>query len=203
MVDADRGRARGRVQERVQDRPVRDRVGAVAHRLGLAVGRRHRTGVEVVATDHDRRRDHARPYELVDREAGLGPVAVAEPADPRRQPLKGDTLGSELEPALEQRVVGEEPPELLVDRRDIGWVAREDGPPERSDAVAEEGPDIGRDEARVLESLRYARLMGLPSQVVAIVEDIAARADELEQALDMRRDRLASAPQILVRFGSA
>ena len=63
-------------------------------------------------------------------------------------PLRGEALG-ELEPALQQRIVGEKPPELLVDRRDIGRVARKDGPPEGADAVAEEGPDVGRDEARV------------------------------------------------------
>ena len=149
VVDADPGRARRRVQERVQDRPVGDRVGAVAHRLGLAVGGGDRAGVEVVAADHDRRRDCARADELVDREARPGAVAVAEPADPRRQPLEGDALGSELQPAQEQRVVGEQPPELVVDRRDVGRVARESGPPEGADAAAEERPDIGRDEARV------------------------------------------------------
>ena len=39
VVDADPRRARGDVEQRVQDRPVGDRVGAVAHRLGLAVRR--------------------------------------------------------------------------------------------------------------------------------------------------------------------
>ena len=56
VVDADPGRARRDVDERVQDRPVRDRVRPVAHRLGLAIRRRDRAGVEVVAADHDRRR---------------------------------------------------------------------------------------------------------------------------------------------------
>ena len=149
VVDADPRRARRRVQERVQDRPVGDRIGAVAHRLGLAVGRGDRTGVEVVASDHDRRRDGARANELVDREACLGAVAVAEPADPRRQPLEGDALGSELQPAQEQRIVGEQAPQLVVDHRDVGRVTREGGPPEGADAATEERPDIGRDEARV------------------------------------------------------
>ena len=103
----------------------------------------------MVAPDHDRRRHRARADELVDREACFRSVAVAEPADAGRQPLEGDALGGQLEPALEQRVVGEEPPELLVDRGDVGRVAREDGPPEGADAAAEERPDIGRDEARV------------------------------------------------------
>ena len=103
----------------------------------------------MIAADHDRRRDRARADELVDRKAGLGAVAVAEPADPGGQSLEGDTLGSELEPAQEQRVVGEQPPELVVDGGDVGRVAREGGPPEGTDAAAEERPDIGRDEARV------------------------------------------------------
>ena len=41
--------------QRVEQRPVGDRVGAVAHRLGLALGRGDRARVEVVAPDHDRR----------------------------------------------------------------------------------------------------------------------------------------------------
>ena len=48
-------RARRRVEQRVEDRPVGDRVGAVFHAFGLAVRRRHRAGVEVVAADDDRR----------------------------------------------------------------------------------------------------------------------------------------------------
>jgi len=45
--------------------------------------------------------------------------------------------------------------------------------------------------------------MSLPSQVVAIVEDIAARADELEHALDMRRDRRACTQEVFIRVGTA
>ena len=108
VVDAHPRRAGGDVQERVEDRPVGDRVGAVAHRLGLAVRRGDRARVEVVAADHDRRLDVALPDELVDREPGARAVAVAEPADPRGQPLEGDALGRELEPALEGGVVREQ-----------------------------------------------------------------------------------------------
>ena len=54
VVDGDPGGAGHGVEERVQDRPVGHRVGAVAHGLGLAVGRGHRARVEVVAADDDR-----------------------------------------------------------------------------------------------------------------------------------------------------
>ena len=149
VVDADPGRARRHVDERVQDRPVGDRVGAVAHRLGLAVRRGDRAGVEVVAPDHDRRLDAPAADELVDREARLRAVAVAEPADPRRQPLERDPLGRELEPALQELVVREELAQRLVDRRDVGRVPGQRCPAKRPDAATEERPDIGRDEARV------------------------------------------------------
>ena len=71
VVDAHPGGAGGDIEERVQDRPVRDRIGAVAHRLRLAVRRGDGPGVEVIAPDHDGRRDAAGADELVDREAGL------------------------------------------------------------------------------------------------------------------------------------
>ena len=83
VMDAHPRRTRSRVQQRVEDRPVGDRVGTVAHRLGLTVGRRDRTCIEVVAADHDRRRHTAAPNEFVDREPGTGSIPVAEPADPR------------------------------------------------------------------------------------------------------------------------
>ena len=166
VVDADPGRARGDVHEGVQDRPVGDRVGAVAHRLGLAVRRGDGARVEVVASDHDRRRDAARADELVDREPRAGAVAVAEPADPRRQALEGDPRGRELEPATEQHVVREEPRELAVDLRDVAGIAGEGGPPERPDAPAEERPDVGRDEARVCERIVYACFRASPRRLL-------------------------------------
>ncbi len=100
MVDADPGRPGSDVDERVQDRPVRDRIGAVPHRLRLPVRRRDGAGVEVIAPDDDRGGHRARPNELVDRKPRDCAVAVTEPADPRRQALEGDAPGSELEPPL-------------------------------------------------------------------------------------------------------
>jgi len=84
VMDAHPRRAGSDVEKRVEDRPVRDRIGTVAHRLGLAVGRRHRPGVEVVATDDDWSLHLAQANELVDREARPRTVSVAEPADPCR-----------------------------------------------------------------------------------------------------------------------
>ena len=141
------------------------------------------------------------PDELVDRQTCSRPVAETEPADPRRQPLELDPVGCELEPALEDCVVGKEATQHLVDRRDVGRVAGQDRPPKRPDSATEERADIGRDEARVCEGLLYARLRGLTSQVVAIIENIASCPDVLEQCLDMPCDRRSSPAQVLVGVG--
>src|SRR5581483_5271160 len=173
VVDADPTGTRCGVHERVQDRPVGDRVRAVAHRFRLPVRGGNRAGVEVVAADHDRRGDATRANELVDREPRAGAVAVPEPADPSRKPLEGDPGGRDLEPPLQERVVREELLQSFVDGGDVAGIAGEGGPAERADPAAEERADIGRDEARVCEGLAYACFTGLTSQVVAIVENIA------------------------------
>ena len=69
------------------------------HRLGLALGRGDRAGVEVVAPDHDRGLDLAGGDHLVEAQPGEMALAVAEPADPRRQALEVHPLGRQLDPA--------------------------------------------------------------------------------------------------------
>ena len=199
MVHAHPGRAGGDVDERVQDRPVGDRIRAVKHCLGLSVRRGNGARVEMVAPDDDRRANLPRPNELVDREARAGPVTEAEPADPGRQSLKLHPLRCELEPALKECVVGEKLQERRIDRCDIALVPRQRRPAERPDPAREERPDIGRDKARVCERILYACPMSLPTKIVAIIENIASRSDELEQAFDVACDRLSGTPEILIR----
>jgi len=117
----------------------------------------------VIATDHDGRLYLARANELVDRQPRARAVSVTEPADARGKSLEGNPLGRQVEPALEDGVVGKQAAERFVDRRDVGLIARESGPAKRPDALTEERPDIGRDEARVCERLLYASCIGLTS----------------------------------------
>jgi hypothetical protein len=157
----------------------------------------------MVAADHDRRANLARTDELVDREPGLRARSEAEPTDTGRQPLKCDPLRSEIEPALENLVLVKEVTQRPVDRRDVLRLPRQRRPAKRPDAAAKERSDIGGNEARVGERFRDACLERLPPQVVAVVEDVGAGSDVLEESLDVAGDRVSRAAQVLVRIARA
>src|SRR4051794_16347224 len=101
----------------------------------------------MIAPDDDRRLDDAAPDQVVDRQAEARALAVAEPEDARRQALEGDALARQADPAAERRVAGEHLERKPVGRVDVGGIARERGPPERSLAAAEQGTDELRHEA--------------------------------------------------------
>jgi hypothetical protein len=128
----------------------------------------------VVAPDHDRRADLARAHELVEAQPGPVALAVAEPADARRQALVGDARARQLEPALQVLVLGEELSDRGIGGRDVVGIAGERGPAERAGAGAEERPHVGLDEARVVERVRVAAGPRLGAQAVAVVEDLGA-----------------------------
>ena len=157
MMNRNPGGAGRGVEQRVQHRPVGNRVAAVAHAFGLAVGRRHRPGVEMVAADDDRR--------LHARRGGRGRSSPGRsargrrsrarrcaPADPgrRRARAPAESSGRALRPRehLERELVG---------RVDVGRIARQRRPAERALALAEERPDVLGHEAGDLERVRRRR----------------------------------------------
>src|SRR5690606_5365615 len=101
VVQADPGRAAGDVEHGVEQRPVADRVAAVAHGLGLAVGTGDAAGIQMVATDHHRRLELALAHHLVERQAQAVALAQPDPADARRQALEADPLGGHVQPAVQ------------------------------------------------------------------------------------------------------
>jgi hypothetical protein len=125
-----RGAAAG-VDERVQQRPVGDRVRPVEHRFRLAVRRGNRSGVEVVAPDHDRRRELSAAHHLVEAQPEPVALAVAEPADARRQALEGDPLRRHRDPAVQRLVVGELLEHCPIGGGDVGRITRQRDPAER------------------------------------------------------------------------
>ena len=149
VVDGDPCGAARRVQQRIQDRPVGDRVAAVTHAFGFPVRRRDRSGVQMIPADHDRRLETPFAYELVDAETEAGALAVAEPQDARGKALERDTLAREADPAHERFVVSEHFERRIVGDSDVVGVARQRGPTKRTDTATEQRPNIGRDKARV------------------------------------------------------
>jgi hypothetical protein len=99
VVERHPGRAGRGVEQRVQQRPVGDGVGAVLHRLGLAVGRGDRAAVEVVAADDDRGLQFAAGDHLVE---GLRPARAGRrarssrcaPAGPERRSARAPCRAS-------------------------------------------------------------------------------------------------------------
>src|SRR5258708_2497468 len=83
MVEADPRSAGSGIKKSVQDRPIGDRVGAVAHGLGLAVGARDGAAVEMIAAYDNRRAYFSLFNEPVESPSHLGALPIAEPADAR------------------------------------------------------------------------------------------------------------------------
>ena len=119
-----------------------------SHRLGLPVGRRHRAGVEMVAADHDRRSELAGAHHLVEAQPQPLALAIAGPADPRRQPLICDPLAGQPDPALQGGIAGDLLEHRAVGRLDVGLLARQRHPAKRALSLAEQGPDVGGQRSR-------------------------------------------------------
>ena len=137
-------------------------------------------------------------HHLVEEQSRLVALAESEPADPRRQALERDPLAGPAEPVLQPRVVGEELEQRLVGGGDVGRIARERHPAERSASFAERVADERRNESRIVERLREAAELRLRAEVVAVVEGDGAAALQLEDRLDMPHHRVARALEIFV-----
>ena len=133
----------------------------------------------------------------------LRPLAVAEPADPGRQALERDARLGHRDPAAQAGVVGEELEDGAVGPQDVGRIAGQRDPAERAAALAELRPDERRHEARVVERVRDAGLLGLGAQVVAVVEDDRAGALEVEHRPDVGGHRADATGARTRRAGAA
>ena len=136
VVQRDPGRAAGGVEQGVEQWPVGHGVGTVLHGFGFTVGARDRAGVQVVTTDNHRRRQLAAAYHLVERQAQLGALAQANPADTCWQALEADALAGHVQPVVQVGVVGDQFFDLGGGLVDFLLVAGQCRPTERADATA-------------------------------------------------------------------
>ena len=192
-----------RVQQRVEDRPVGDRVRPVAHALCLPERRGHRARVQVVAPDDDRGSQLTRRHHLVDAQPCLRALAVAEPADPGRQALERHLLLGQAQPSGQAGIFGEELHQGGIGLQDVIRIARQGGPAEGALALAEEGADEGRHEAGEVEGIGHPGFMRLLADVVAVVEDDRSRLLEGEHGSHVIGHRRHGAADVLVRVALA
>ena len=185
VMERDPGRARGRVEEGIEQRPVADRVAAVLHAFRLAIRPGHAAAVEMIAADHDRRADLPIADHLVEREAEPVALAEANPADARGQALERDPLPRQVEPAVQVGIVGDELLHPDIGAINVLGIARQRDPAERADAATEERPDVGGDKARQIERVLDPGVERLLADVVAIIEHRYAERAVTQQRLDM------------------
>src|SRR6516225_2874447 len=126
------------IDERVQQRPVGDRVGAVFHRFSFAVRGSNRTTIQMIAPDYDGRLQLAPGHQLVQRQPEFVALAVAEPADTRWQSLELHFFLSHGDPALQMLILGEHLEYQLIGACDVGNLTGKRGPAKRASSFAEE-----------------------------------------------------------------
>src|SRR5205814_8922015 len=118
-----------------QERPVRHGVAYVAHVLRLGERRGDRTRVEVISADADRRFERAFCDEVIGPLAKRGALAIAEPADPRRESLEGHPISCKPDPPRERAVLREELEPEVVGAMDVRGIAGEGDPAERASSL--------------------------------------------------------------------
>ena len=139
----------------------------------------------MITPDDDRSLQLTRSNHLVEAQPKTVPFAVTEPADARWQALESDAFASQLDPTVETLVVRELFKHRLVSGRDIGWVPRQRNPAERSEALAEQRANVGREKAGVVERPLEPTQFGLGPQAVAVVEHLGPGVHEPHHCLAM------------------
>src|SRR5438874_5649916 len=150
----------------------------------------------MIASNYDWRFQLAALYQLVHRFAKLGALAVAQPANPRGQALKLDSLARELHPARERLVLGKQFESEFVGSRNVLWVTAQCDPAKWTAPLAKQRTNVLGNKTRHIKCIRHAGFFGLSADVVSIIERDCAfflqcehrRSEEHTSELQSRRD---------------
>src|SRR6185437_8627218 len=174
--------AAGRIEQRVEQEPVSYGITAVFHVFGFTVRRSHRATIEMVTAYHNRGLDLALLYKLDDCQAKLRTLAIPQPANSRRQTLEFNTLARQLNPAIQNAVLGKEFQDQIVSHRNIGRVPGKRHPAERPPAFAEQRADIGRYKPRKIVGVLDSVLKSKGPDIVSVVKGHAAHLLQAQHA---------------------
>ena len=107
-------------------------------------------------------------------------------------------LARGFDPAHQRGVVGKFFDDRPVRGGDVRRIAGQRDPAKRPFALAEQGPDVGGHEPRVVERPRAATKARLSAQAVAVVEDLRAAVEERDHGVDVPGHALARASYVLL-----
>src|SRR5260370_16702278 len=96
----------------------------------------------MIAAHHHGGLDFAFRHQVVERQAKLVALAVAQPANSRRQTLELDALLRQLDPASQMLLLREHLQHQSICPRNIGSLSGKRRPAERSFAFAKQLPDL-------------------------------------------------------------
>src|SRR5882762_5728351 len=96
----------------------------------------------MVAADHNRRFDFAAFHQLIHREPKLSALAIAQPANPRRQTLKLNSLLSELHPARQRLIFWKQFERESICTRDIRRIAAQCHPAKWTASFAKQRTNV-------------------------------------------------------------
>ena len=113
-------------------------------------------------------------------------------------PWNATRVARQVEPSSEVRVLGQLLAHRTVGRGDVGRIARERDPSERSLALAEQRTDVRRKEARIVEGPVEPTEPGLGPQAVAVVEHLGAGVEEADHRFAVRGHACARPAHVLV-----
>ena len=187
IVNRNPRRARGGIQQGIEQGPIGHGVAAVFHALGFAERRRHRTAIQMIASDHDGRFEFSFFHPIVDGQPELGTFAVAQPADARRQPLKLDSFAGEIDPAPQNAILGKQLQHQLIGHGNIGGFPGQRHPAKRPAARAEQRADIGGHKSRNVIGGFYSTPESKGPDIVAVVKRHRAHLLQAQHGLDVPR----------------
>ena len=188
MVNADPARSSRHVEQRIQDRPIGDRVAPVFHLFRFTIRRGYRSAIKMIPADHQRGLDFLPRDKVVENLPHRRPLPVAEPADPGGKSLELHPLLRLRDPAAEGFIVRERLQHRSISPENVLRIAGERCPAKRSFPVAEERTDVCRNESGDVEGILHPSRLRLAADVVSVIERHCPAAHEAEHGADVVGD---------------
>ena len=140
----------------------------------------------MVATDNDGGFQFATFNHFVELQTRPVAVTKSDPANSRRQALKRNPLPCHVKPVVKMCVVWKQLLHRLIGPVDILRIARQGAPSERTDPLAEQRSDIGRNKTWKCKGVLQPFLKGNLANIIAIIQSRHTVVPEIYHRLHMR-----------------